>query len=204
MNLITLIYFVLVTTFTPGPNNISSASFGMVYGYKRTLPYMYGIVAGFFLIMLACAVLSKTLIQVLPSIEVYMKYFGAGYILWLAWGSLHADYSITSNNRSRGQFRKGFLLQLLNPKVIVYGLTLYSTFLVSISNRFDYLVLTAILFAATTFCAISSWALFGAGISKHLKSASLKNTINIFLSLLLVYTAIDLSGILRAWINDLI
>ena len=36
---IPLISFVIVTTFTPGPNNISSAAMGVAYGYRRTLTY---------------------------------------------------------------------------------------------------------------------------------------------------------------------
>ena len=41
--IIALISFVAVTTYTPEQNNISSASMGVLYGYKRTLPYMLGI-----------------------------------------------------------------------------------------------------------------------------------------------------------------
>ena len=40
--------FVMVTTFIPGPNNISSASIGVRYGYRETLKYLTGIAVGFF------------------------------------------------------------------------------------------------------------------------------------------------------------
>ena len=53
--MIPLISFVIVTTFTPGPNNISSAAMGVAYGYRRTIPYLFGIASGFFLVMLAAA-----------------------------------------------------------------------------------------------------------------------------------------------------
>ena len=43
-----LISFVIITTFTPGPNNISSASMGIMYGYKKTLDFLLGIAAGIF------------------------------------------------------------------------------------------------------------------------------------------------------------
>lgn len=36
--------FILVTTFTPGPNNILSASMGAYFGYRRTAPFLFGIV----------------------------------------------------------------------------------------------------------------------------------------------------------------
>jgi cysteine/O-acetylserine efflux protein len=54
--------FVIVTTFTPGPNNISSASMAVMCGYKKTFNYLIGISSGFFVVMIACAYLylSKT------------------------------------------------------------------------------------------------------------------------------------------------
>ena len=59
LDMIPLISFVFVTTFTPGPNNISSASMGMRYGYRKTVAYLLGISSGFFVVMLACALLSN-------------------------------------------------------------------------------------------------------------------------------------------------
>ena len=40
-DLIPLISFVVVTTFTPGPNNISSASMGVLHGYRKTLNFLF-------------------------------------------------------------------------------------------------------------------------------------------------------------------
>ena len=47
---IPLVSFAVVTTFTPGPNNLSSASLGVLYGYRDTVKYMTGIMVGFFFI----------------------------------------------------------------------------------------------------------------------------------------------------------
>ena len=87
IDLIPLVSFVLVTTFTPGPNNISSASMGVLYGYKDTVKYLAGIMVGFFLIMLLCAYVSSTLLKFLPSLEPGLRIIGSFYILWLAFGT---------------------------------------------------------------------------------------------------------------------
>jgi cysteine/O-acetylserine efflux protein len=189
--------FVFVTTFTPGPNNISSASMGVMYGYKKTLNYLFGIGSGFFIVMIACACLSSALLSILPTAEEYLRWIGAGYILWLAIGILRADYSSNGSEKSAMGFSKGFMLQMFNPKVAVYGLTLYSTFLASIASRIDYLILSALCFAFTAFVSISTWALFGAAIRKKLKNDVFRKVINISLSALLIYTAVELSGILK-------
>jgi cysteine/O-acetylserine efflux protein len=193
--MIPLISFVIITTFTPGPNNISSASMGVMYGYKRAFSYLVGIASGFFVVMIVCAYLSSALLALIPVAERYLRWIGACYILWLAIGTLRSSYSFSESGGLAKAFTKGFILQLFNPKVAVYGLTLYSTFLAPISNRLDYLSLSALSFAFIAFIATSAWALFGAAIKEKLRDKSFKKIVNTSLSILLIYTAIELSGI---------
>ncbi|MDJ0783294.1 MAG: LysE family transporter [Desulfosarcinaceae bacterium] len=195
IDVIPLVSFVLVTTFTPGPNNISSASMGMAYGYRRSLGYLVGIASGFFLVMLACAYLSSTLLSVMPFAERYLRWIGTAYILWLAMGTLKADYGFSGKGASATAFAKGFVLQLINPKVAVYGLTLYASFLATIAGQIGLLTLHAVLFAMTAFAATSTWALCGAVIRSHLKRVVFRRSVNAVLALLLVYTALSLSGL---------
>lgn len=194
-DMIALASFVVVTSFTPGPNNISSASMGILYGYKKTLGYLSGIVTGFFLVMLLCGWISKTLLYIFPSFESILRIIGALYILWLAWHTLMASYSFNEEDQNLLDFSNGFLLQLLNPKVIVYGLTLYSTFLGNMVTPPFFLFLSAMALAGVGFAAISTWTFFGAAIRIYMNQPMVKQGLNIVLSLLLVYTAFELSGI---------
>ena len=196
IDMIPLISFVLVTTFTPGPNNISSASMGVLHGYRKTLPYLIGITLGFCGVMFACACLTNTLLTVVPSAEKFLRLVGAGYIVWLAIGMLRSNFTIEAAAKRTRALTVGALLQLCNPKVAVYGLTLYSTFLAPISNRLDYLSLSAVIFSATSFVATSTWTLFGATIKHTLSNTAIRTTINTLLSLLLIYTAVALSGVI--------
>lgn len=191
-----LISFVMITTFTPGPNNISSASLGVIYGYRKTVNYLLGIAIGFFVVMMACAYLSSVLLNFLPSAERYLRWIGGCYIVWLAIGMMRSNPSTSDAGKPEMAFAKGFILQLFNPKVAVYGLTLYSTFLASISSRIAYLSLSAAIFAMTAFLATSTWALFGAAIKEKLKNDAFRKTLNASLAILLIYTAVELSGLL--------
>ena len=195
--LVALASFVVITTFTPGPNNISSASMGILYGYRKTVRYLAGIATGFFLVMLLCGWISATLLEIFPSFERILRIVGAIYILWLAYHTLIASYTFEEDQQLLFGFSKGFLLQLLNPKVIVYGLTLYSSFMSNmISNPFV-LIASALAFAGVAFWATSTWTLFGAAIRSYMDRPRIKQVLNGALSLLLVYTALELSGILN-------
>lgn len=195
-NLFSLISFILISSFTPGPSNISTASMAVLHGYKNSLKYQMGLAAGVFLLMSLSGLLSTTLVHLFPAFEPIMRYIGAGYILYLAFGILKASYAFTEQNIKSLGFMHGFLLQILNPKLFVYAFTLFSAFLATITVNLASLTLIAILLAAVSFCATSLWALFGTAIKTHLHQPLWNKIINIGLSLLLVYTAISLTGII--------
>ena len=196
--IIALISFVAVTTYTPGPNNISAASMGVLYGYKRTLPYMLGMVSGFFMMLTLTGLVSGFLLEKIPAFEVILRIAGALYILWLAWHTLQATYAFDEEEETKPlSFIQGFLLQVLNVKVIVYGLTLYGTFLADKIPSLPALALSALIFSGVGFTSVSLWTLFGAVIRRYLNRPKVRRTVNIILALLLVYTAVDISGVLK-------
>ncbi len=195
-DIIPVFSFALVTTFTPGPNNISSASMGILYGYGRSFRYMAGIATGFLLIQVLSMFMSSLLLRELPAAEPVLRIAGAAYILWLAHGTIRASYGFESSGHPPLGFGKGVFLQLLNPKGIVYGMTLYSTFLASFAGQYAMLAIFAVFFSTLSFCSVSTWALCGAAIHNHLRHSKVRVGVNLFLSLLLVYTAVDISGLL--------
>jgi cysteine/O-acetylserine efflux protein len=168
----------------------------VLHGYKNTLRYQMGLAAGVFCLMLLSGWLSTTLLNIFPALERIMRYIGAGYILYLAFGILRASYTFTEKDVKPLGFVHGLMLQVLNPKLIVYAFTLFTAFLAPLSKSIAVLVLMGVLLGVTSFCATSLWALFGIAIKAYLHTVRLKATVNIILSLLLVYTAFTLIGVL--------
>jgi cysteine/O-acetylserine efflux protein len=154
-------------------------------------------VSGFFVMLTLSGLVSGFLLDQIPAFETILRIAGALYILWLAWHTLKASYTFDEENQKPLGYLQGFLLQVLNVKVIVYGLTLYGTFLANKIPSFFHLVLSAALFASVGFTSVTLWTLFGAGIRKYLNRPKVRRAVNIVLALLLVYTAVDLSGLLK-------
>lgn len=190
-----LLTFVFITTYTPGPNNIASASSGILYGYRKTLPFLLGIISAFFIIMLSSGLLSAKLNELLPNFEAMIRIVGAIYILWLAYHSLRASYDFEVEKQDAPSYRQGFLLSILNPKGIVFGLSVHGAFLNPIADDFLLVLLASVLLASVAFTAISTWALFGAAIRHWLRNPLVQRWLNATLALLLVYTAIEISGL---------
>lgn len=188
-----LITFVMITTYTPGPNNISSASMGLLFGYLKSLPYLLGIASGFVLIMLICGSLSGFVNTIFPSLSIWLRWAGCAYILWLSFSTLKATYSFSeASDHDLAGFLRGMMLQILNPKVVIYGLTLYTTFLNPIVTKPLYLVLSAVLLAFNAWVSISLWSLFGSVIRKYVSNPGIYGIINLCLSLMLVYSAFSI------------
>jgi cysteine/O-acetylserine efflux protein len=160
------------------------------------LKFLLGLVSGFFLIMSLSGLISATLLGFFPALEPILRYFGAAYILYLAFSILKASYTFETGDAKSMGYLHGFVLQVSNPKLLVYAFTLFSTFLAPISGNIALLILIVPLLALTAFCATSTWALFGTVIKTYLNSPRAKMTVNIILSLFLVYAAIELAGFL--------
>ena len=163
-DLIPTLTFVLVTTFTPGPNNTMSLVSGKNYGYKKSLKFLLGIFTGFFILMMLCGFLNRILFSVFPSIKPYISITGSLYMLYLAVLILKSDFG-SHNYSINFSYKKGIILQFMNVKVIMYGLALYGSFISPYFDGILIVTISAFLLAATSFTSISLWSLSGSKLS---------------------------------------
>jgi len=190
-NFTAFLSYVLVTTFTPGPNNIMSMSNASRYGFKKSISFNVGVFFGFFIIIALCSIFSVTLYNLIPSIKPVMTYIGAVYILWLARKTYKSKpHSESKNEKYTNTFYSGFLLQFVNPKVILYGITTVSTFIVPYYRSVFVLAVFSAILASVGFIATCCWSLFGSVFQKLLVNND--KVINVIMALLLVYCAVSL------------
>ncbi|MCQ4637539.1 LysE family transporter [Anaerovorax odorimutans] len=181
--------YAFVTAFTPGPNNILALNSVSNYGWKRSRFMLAGICSGFLCVMVVCALGCFELAQYLPAFVDLMKYVGAAYILWLA---LHVARSKPSGagETEKTSFWKGFMLQFVNVKIILYGLTVYTGYVLAVSQSPAYLLLSVILSTVVGCAGTLTWAAVGGilnrFIGKHYKG------FNLSMALLLVWCAVML------------
>ncbi len=190
-----LIPFAFITTFSPGPNNVMAAATSMRFGYRRTMPLLFGICCGFFGIFVLCMAIAFSLQRVIDRFGHVLSIVGALYILWLAYHTYRASHELPSQLSSPPGFVNGMLLQLMNPKVIIYGLTLFSTFLSDIPKQPLTFVLVPMLFALLSLASTTTWALAGTSIARFMRTRATMRILNATCALLLVLIAIDLSGV---------
>jgi len=190
MNFFAFITYVLVTTFTPGPNNMMAMSNGLHDGFRKTLRFLIGVFWGFFFVMLLCGYLNFALVSVLPKAKFWLNLFGTGYMVYLGIHiAMTKQTEETEIERPLNTFKAGMFLQFLNLKLILYGITVFSNFIIPFHQDIPALTLYTIILAVIGFIATSCWAAFGVMFRTVFSKYS--TVINISLGLLLIYSAIE-------------
>lgn len=160
--LITLLVFAATTTFSPGPNNILMLTLAGQFGFRKCLKIMLGIWTGSFTLMLCCGLFSSGLSRLLPGIAPYFKYVGAVYILWLAYKTvLRRPVTAEEGEQKEPAFFTGFFLQMANVKIMLYGLTAFTTYITPYVKGIPLLVFFAFVLMAVAAVGNVIWAVVG-------------------------------------------
>lgn len=183
-----------VTVWSPGPNNILLLSTASKYGIRRNLRLLLGIWTGSLTLMCLSGIFCSTLGRIIPGIQVYMKYAGAAYILYLAWQTLQRKPPAQSRDSREPSYFMGLFLQLLNVKIILYGLTMFSTFVLPYESRIPILFLFAVYLMVLGAIGNLIWA-FAGNLLKQFYEAHYR-LMNAVMALLLVWCAMRIVGIL--------
>ncbi|MDR3265347.1 MAG: LysE family transporter [Synergistaceae bacterium] len=190
----TLILFVLVGTFTPGPNNITSMNTARRLGFWRTRPLILGIGSGFFVVALSCALFNLALKEIMPGIQPILGGLGAFYMLWLAFKPFfHSKKKAASASDDGHLYAAGLLLQFLNPKVILYSLATMSGFVLPYVSDLLPILLISLILALLAMLSVTSWALFGVAFQRYF--SKYESVVNVIMAILLVYCAVTISGL---------
>jgi cysteine/O-acetylserine efflux protein len=181
--------YVFVTTFTPGPNNILSMTNAVHFGYRRILGFLAGICVGFYVVMVASGLLNVVLAAALPSIKIWLNILGALYMLYLAYHIIRSKPMEEGEGQGNlNTFKAGFIMQFLNIKCILYGITVFSLFIIDRYHDPLMIAVFSLILTGVGFVSISSWALGGNIFRKFLKRYY--KIFNYVMGGLLIYTAI--------------
>ncbi|MDE5994555.1 MAG: LysE family transporter [Oscillospiraceae bacterium] len=151
----------VINAFTPGPGNILALNTVANYGWKKGKPLFFGIFTGYYVVQIICAVFIFGVSAFMPSVLGIMKYIGAAYILWLA---IHIALSKPSadDEQKSASFMKGFLLQFVNVKIYLFGITALTGYVTDYSTALWVLILFEIVIATIGTAATMTW--IGAGV----------------------------------------
>ena len=152
--------YCVVNAFTPGPGNILALSTAVDYGWRRGMPLYLGIFCGYFVVQGLCALVVSLLGAAAPEALGALRYVGAAYVAWLAVHIMRSTPELPGA-ASRASFAQGFLLQFVNVKIYLFGITALTGFVAGWSSELPVLFGAEMLVAAIGTVATLTWVAFG-------------------------------------------
>ncbi len=187
MNITSFLMYCFIITVTPGPTNIIILATTQNYGIKRGLHFSYGSTIAFFLLLVLSAFLNTLFSIWIPNVLLMMQVIGTSYMLYLAYQIYKMETTNESQNKT-GNFSSGFLMQFLNPKVVLFTMTVIPSFVLPYYDSILALSLSILAITIIGFIAFLLWVLFGAIFKQFLQNH--KKVVNVCMAFCLVYAAI--------------
>lgn len=186
-DLIDLVSYTFATAFTPGPNNIVALASMMALGFRRSAPFLLGICIGMSATMLVTGALTSWVLLFFPNIINYLQFMGCVYLIWLSYKIAVSARFDEEERKSNYGFLSGFILQVLNAKIILFTITAISSFVIPAGGTLFFILGACLVSAAIACLGTLTWAVAGS----LLKKAYLRHfrTVNIVMAVVLLYFA---------------
>lgn len=201
-----LLLYMLVSSITPGPNNLTMLFLGARYGFKGTLKFMTGSMLTFLVKGAICGLLNLALADIMPKAVVYLKWVGAAYMVYLGITMALSGFKAEKEAKASGSgadeprktsstlaptestYRSGILLQLLNMKSWIAAISIFAVYVIPVDKSLG--AILAATFVDFLFLTASSsvWGLFGSAIRSFVDKY--RKPFGIICGLSLVYCAV--------------
>ena len=181
-----LVLFAFTTSITPGPNNMMLFTSGVNFGFRRTIPHMLGIGAGFLSLLLGVGLGLGALLHTVPLLYTVLKFAGGAYLLWIAW-KIGSSRSLSEGKTSAApmSFLSAAAFQWINPKAWVMAVTAMATY-TNPELYFISVLIVGLAFALVNVPSVSTWAGFGSALRDWLSVPVRLKWFNLSMAVLLV------------------
>ncbi len=177
--------YALVSSITPGPNNVMLTASGLSFGFRRSLPHLLGVTLGWMVLLVLCGLGLATLLVQWPPLHTGLKIAAALYLLYLAWRIARAGSIDAGQAGGRPlSFLEAAAFQWVNPKawVMTLGVIAYTPEHSFLAN----LLLAALICGLVNLPCVSLWTAFGCALRRLLHRPRAIRGFNLAMALLLV------------------
>jgi len=184
--LLSMSLFMLVTSCSPGPNNIVASYSAFNFGIKKTIPHMCGVIFGFTTLVALVNFGLINIFKMFPIIQEILKYGGSFFLIYLAYKIAFSKSSSNVSSDNPVKFIQTFFFQFLNPKAVIVSVIIVSTYVDSGENFINqslWVLIVAFIFACFS---IFFWTLVGKFLRKFATNDKFIKRFNYIMSFLLL------------------
>lgn len=173
---LTLLAFIpagLALNLTPGADMMFCLGLGLRAGPRPALAASAGISAGGMVHVTLAGLGLAAAIAAQPVVLDVIRWLGVGYLLWLAWGALQMG-PLRPDARVMGvarAFREGMMVNLLNPKVILFVLAFVPQFVDPARAILPQFLIFGLILAVGGFVINGAVGVFAGGLGRRLATS---------------------------------
>lgn len=162
----------LVVVLIPGTGVIYTLSNGLFLGWRASVLAALGCTTGIIPHLLASTLGLSVILHMSAVVFQLIKFAGVAYLLFLAW-SMWRDSGVLTVSRSKEKksweiVLKGFLINILNPKLSLFFLAFLPQFLpANHTSPIPYLLLLSSIFMGMTLVVFVFYGLFANSMRVH-------------------------------------
>ena len=159
--ILSLSLFMLGTSCSPGPNNIVASYSGFNFGVAKTFPHMLGVIFGFTTMVCVLNFGLINIFKIYPLIQEILKISGSVFLVYLAYKIAFSKNQKEKKNESPVKFFDTFFFQFLNPKGVIVGIIIVSTYVESGNNFINYSFWVILVSFVCALISITFWTFVG-------------------------------------------
>ena len=188
--ILSMALFWIVAAYTPGPNNVIASYSGFNFGIKKTLPHIFGVTFGFTFLIFLLTIGLVNIFKVFPIIQVSLKYLGSIFLIYLAYKIYFSKLDSEKKNDNPIKFIETFLFQFLNPKGVLIGIIIVSTYVEHGENYLIYATQVVLFAFVVSLSSITFWTFIGKYLRKFATNEKFIKYFNCAMSGLLLLSII--------------
>ena len=182
--------FWIVAAYTPGPNNVVASYSGFNFGIKKTIPHIFGVTFGFTFLVIALTLGLVNIFKLFPIIQNVLKYLGSFFLIYLAYKISFSKLSSEKKSENPISFFDTFIFQFLNPKGILIGIIIVSTYVEYGENYISYATQVILFAFIISLSSITFWTFLGKYLRKFATNEKFIKYFNYVMSGLLLLSII--------------
>ena len=181
-----LLLFAVSMVATPGPANMILLNAGSQFGFKKAIPFVFGIIFSKQLIIWPIGFGILTFFELFPNFVNFIKFLSCTYIIWLAWKLSNFKINDNKELEKPPSFFHGLPVHPTNPKAWAMVSVGFSNYTNPNESLLISTLILATIFIVIQFIFHNLWCFFGVQLKKIFQNTKYEIWLMRFLSLLML------------------
>ena len=181
-----LLLFASSMVATPGPANMILLNAGSQFGFKKAIPFVFGIILSKQLIIWPIGFGILTFFELFPNFVYFIKFLSCTYIIWLAWKLSNFKINDNKELEKPPSFFHGLPVHPTNPKAWAMVSVGFSNYTNPNESLLISTLILATIFIIIQFIFHNLWCFFGVQLKKIFQNTKYEIWLMRFLSLLML------------------